>query len=144
VPELKEIADFNQRYALKMAEVFGFDAARTRETAERMSSLLASYPGLVKALEKMKAEGAKLEGTPLMTTFSINMIRSAEEVAKAEKGDSEITGVSGFLAKKLMKKAAGDPTQPKQALMTTTVEMLKIVPEATAADVALPAGYRPK
>ena len=65
-------------------------------------------------------------------------------MAKAEKSDQDISGVSGFLAKKLMKKASGDPTQPKQALMTTTIEMLKIVPEATAADVALPAGYKQK
>ena len=144
VPELAEIADFNLRYAQKMADVFGFDAARMKASAEQMASLLAAHPGLVQALEKMKAEGAKLEGTPLMTTLSINVIRSAQEVAKAEKSDQEITGVSGFLAKKLMKKAAGDPTQPKQALMTSTIEMLKITAEATAADVALPAGYKQK
>lgn len=144
VPELKEIADFNLRYAQKMADVFGFDAARMKASAEQMAALLASHPGLMQALEKMKAEGAKVEGTPLATILSINLIRSAQEVAKAEKSDQDISGVSGFLAKKLMKKASGDPTQPKQALMTTTIEMLKIVPEATAADVALPAGYKQK
>lgn len=144
VPELKEIADFNLRYAQKMADVFGFDAARMKASAEQMAALLASHPGLMQALEKMKAEGAKVEGTPLATIMSVNLIRSAEQVAKAEKSDQDISGVSGFLAKKLMKKASGDPTQPKQALMTTTIEMLKIVPEATAADVALPAGYKQK
>lgn len=144
VPELKEIADFNLRYAKKMADVFGFDAARMKTSAEQMAAVLAAHPGLVQALEKMKAEGAKLEGTPLMTIFSINVIRSAEEVAKAEKSDQEVTGVSGFLAKKLMKKAAGDPTQQKQALVTSTIEMLKIAPDATGADVALPAGYKQK
>lgn len=144
VPELGEIADFNLRYARKMADVFGFDAARMKASAEQMAALLAAHPGLVQALEKMKAEGAKLEGTPLTTILSINVIRSTEEVAKAEKSDQEVTGVSGFLAKKLMKKAAGDPTQPKQALMTSTIEMLKITTDATAADVALPAGYRQK
>jgi hypothetical protein len=145
VPELKEIADFNLRYAQKMADVFGFDAARMKASAEQMAALLAAHPGLVRALEKMKTEGAKIEGTPLATILSINVIRSAQEVAKAEKSDQDISGgVSGFLAKKLMKKAAGDPTQPKQALMTSTIEMLKITTNAAAADVALPAGYKQK
>jgi len=43
-----------------------------------------------------------------------------------------------------MKKAAGDPTQQKQALMTTTVETLKIAPGAAEADVALPTGFQQK
>ena len=58
--------------------------------------------------------------------------------------DSQVTGISGFLAKKMMQKAAGDPTDPKQSLMTSTIETLKIATDVTPADVALPAGYRPK
>jgi hypothetical protein len=144
VPELKEIADFELRYAKKMAEVFGFDPGRMKASAEQMAQMMAAHPGLVQAFQKMREEGAKLEGTPLATILSVNLIRSADQVAKAEKSDSEISGVSGFLAKKLMKKAAGDPTNPKQALMTTTIETLKIATDVTPADVALPAGYRPK
>jgi hypothetical protein len=144
VAELREIEDFDRRYALKMAELYGFDAGAMKATGDQMASLVAAYPGLTQALEKMKTEGAQLEGTPLLATFSVNAIRSAAEVAKAEKDDQEITGVSGFLAKKLMKKAAGDPTEPRQILLSTTSEMLKITPDATAADVAMPAGYSPK
>ena len=144
VPELKEIADFELRYAQKMAEVFGFDPGRMKASAEQMAQMMAAHPGLVQAVKKMREEMAKLEGTPLATVLSINLIRSAEQVAKAEKSDSQIGGVSGFLAKKLMKKASGDPTNPKQALMTSTIETLRIATDVTAADVALPAGYRQK
>jgi hypothetical protein len=98
----------------------------------------------VQAIQKMREETAKIEGTTLATTLAVNLIRSAQQVAQAEKSDSQITGVSGFLAKKLMKKAAGDPTDPKQSLMTSTIETLKLSTEVTPADVALPAGYRPK
>jgi hypothetical protein len=144
VPELKEIAAFDLRYAQKMAEVFGFDPGRMKATAEQMAQMMAAHPGLVQAIQKMREESAKLEGTPLATILSINLIRSAEQVAKAEKSDSEVSGVSGFLAKKLMKKASGDSTNPKQALMTSTIETLKIATDVTPADVALPTGYRPK
>jgi hypothetical protein len=144
VPELQEIRDFDVRYGKKMAELYGFDAASVRASADQMASLVAMYPGLVKALERMKVEGDKMEGTPLLSIFSLDLVRSAQQVAQAEKQDQQVTGISGFLAKKLMKKATGDPTQPKQALVSTTVEMLKITPEAGAADVAMPAGYTQK
>jgi hypothetical protein len=144
VPELEEIAAFDLRYAQKMAEVFGFDPGRMKASAEQMAQMMAAHPGLVQAIQKMREESAKLEGTPLATILSINLIRSADQVAKAEKSDSEVSGISGFLAKKLMKKASGDPTSPKQALMTTTIETLKIATDVTPADVALPAGYQQK
>lgn len=144
VPELRELADFDLRYAKKMAEVFGFDPGRMKASAEQMAQMMAAHPGLVQAIQKMREETAKIEGTPLSTILAVNLIRSAEQVAKAEKGDSQITGVSGFLARKLMKKAAGDPTDPKQALMTSTIETLKLSTEVTPADVALPAGYKAK
>jgi len=63
-------------------------------------------------------------------------------VAQAEKDDSQPSGVSGFLAKKMMKK--GNPSDPRADLMTSTTELLKVVPGATAPDVALPAGYKQK
>ena len=62
VPELGEIAEFNLRYAQKMADVFGFDAARMKASAEQMAALLAAHPGLVQALEKMKTEGREARG----------------------------------------------------------------------------------
>ncbi len=52
------------------------------------------------------------------------------------------TGLGGLLAKKLMKQ--GNPSDPRSMLMTSTTELLKLTPDATAADVALPAGYKPK
>jgi hypothetical protein len=144
VPELREIQEFDLRYAKRMAELYGFDAGTMKASADQMAALVASYPNLASALQKLKEEGSKLEGTPLLSTLSINLVRSAEQVAQAEKQDSEITGVSGFLAKKLMKKASGDPTKPTQPILTTTVETLRIVPGATDADVALPAEYKQK
>ena len=86
VPELEEIADFNLRYAQKMAELFGFDAARMKASAEQMAALVATYPGLVQALEKMKAEWREASRARRSRPSSAStVIRSAQEVAKAEK-----------------------------------------------------------
>ena len=60
---LKEIADFNLRYAQKMAEALGFEAGSVRASAEQMAALAASHPGLVQALDIAGAEtlGADVE-----------------------------------------------------------------------------------
>ena len=75
-------------------------------------------------------------------TLTITAWRSARQVAEAEKQDSKPGGLSGLLAKKLMKQ--GSATDPRSMLMTSTREFVKLAPNATPADVALPAGFKPK
>jgi len=143
IAALKEVEAFDRRYAQKMAELYGL-AGGVAASPEQMSAMVAVYPGLQKAMEKMKAESAKvnMEGTPVATAFAITAVKSAEQVAQAEREDAKPTGIGGFLAKKMMKK--GDPGDPRSTLMTSTTELLKVTPGATAGDVAVPAGFKQK
>jgi hypothetical protein len=98
-------------------------------------------------MERLHTELAKvnLEGTSVAGTLTITGIRSAEQVAAAEKESmNPAGGISGFLAKKAFQKATGDPSNPAQMLLTTTRELLKISSDATDADVAVPAGLKAK
>jgi hypothetical protein len=135
---------FDRRYALKMAELYGFTGGSAPASVEQMTAIVAMYPGFVAAMEKLKAESDKLdlEGTPVSDTLTITAWRSARQVAEAEKQDAKPRGLGGLLAKKLMKQ--GDPADPRTKLMTSTRELIKLAPDATAADVAVPAGYKPK
>ena len=56
------------------------------------------YPGLVKAIEQLKTESAKIntEGTPVASTLTITAWKSAQEVAQAEKEDSKASGSAAF------------------------------------------------
>jgi hypothetical protein len=142
IAALKEIEDFDQRYALKMAEIMGI--AGPGASVEQTAAMVAMYPGIQKAMEKVKAESKKvdMEGTSVANTLTITTIKSAAQVAQAERDDSQPTGIGGFLAKKMMKK--GDPSDPHSTLMASTTELLKVTPGATAADVAVPAGFKLK
>ena len=148
VPKLKQLDEleaWNRRYALKMAEVYGAGAATV--AVEQMAKLYALYPGVQKAMEKMRAETDKvdLEGTTVAATLTVSAIKSAEQVAAAEKDSMKAdTGVTGLLAKKMFHKAAGDPTDPRTMLLTSSHELLKLSADATEADVALPAGLKRK
>jgi hypothetical protein len=148
VPKLKELDEleaWNRRYALKMAEVYGAPAATI--AVDQMAKLYGLYPGAQKAMEKMRAEMDKvdLEGTTVAATLTATAIKSAEQVAAAENDSMKAdTGVTGFLAKQMFKKAAGDPADPRTMLLTSSHELLKLSPDATEADVALPAGFKRK
>jgi len=143
--ELYELAAWNRRHAQKMAEVYGVAAGAA--SAQQMATLVAMYPGAEQAMQKLQAETEKagMDGTALATTLTLTAIKSAEQVAAAEKeGQKADTGIGGFLAKQMFKKAAGDPTDPHTMLLTSAHELLRVTRDATAADVALPAGLKPK
>lgn len=144
IAALDEIQDFDRRYALKMAELFGLTGASAAASVEQLTAMVALYPGLQAAMEKMKAESEKVntEGTSLASALTITAWKSAQQVAQSENEDSQPTGLGGFLAKKMMKK--GNPSDPRTNLMTSTTELLKITPDAGAPDVALPSGFKPK
>lgn len=144
IEALNEIQEFDRRYALKMAELFGLTGASAAASVEQLTAMVAMYPGLQAAMEKMKAESEKVntEGTSLAIALTITAWKSAQQVAQSEKEDAQPTGLVGFLAKKMMKK--GNPSDPRTNLMTSTTELLKITPDAGAPDVALPSGFKPK
>jgi len=143
--ELDELHAWNRRYALKMAEVYGVAAGT--DAVEQMAKLQALYPGAQKAIERMRAETEKMDmsGTPVATVLTVTAIKSQEQVAAAEKDAQKAdTGVGGFLAKQLFKKAAGDPAEPRTMLLTSAHELLRVSRDAGAADVALPSGLKAK
>lgn len=143
--ELGELEVWNRRYAKKMAEVHGVAAGAA--SVQQMATLFAMYPGAQAAMQKLRAETEKvdLEGTAVATTLTLTAIKSAEQVAAAEKeGQKADTGIGGFLAKQVFKKATGDPADPRSMLLTSAHELLRVTKDATAADVALPSGFKPK
>ncbi len=146
VAELDELQAWNVRYAQKMAELYGVAPAGVA-SPQQLATLFARYPGAMQAMQKLRAETEKmdLEGTAVATTLTLTAIKTAEQVAQAEKdGQKADTGVGGFLAKQLFKKAAGDPAEPRTMLLTSAHELLKVTQDAAAADVALPAGLKLK
>jgi sRNA-binding protein len=144
IAAMKEIEAFDRRYALKMAELFGLTGPAAAASMEQMTAMLAMYPGIHKAMEKVKAESAKvdMEGTPVATALTVTGVKSAAQVREGQKQQDDTGGgLGGMLARKMMKKQ-GDPSDPRSMLMTSTTELIKLAPDATAADVALPAGFK--
>jgi hypothetical protein len=150
IAAMKEIADFDMRYAQKL---YGTMIAGV--SAEQMAAAMAMYPMMKESLGKMSAEGGKIEGTPIQTTTTMDAVKSADQIAQEQKaGNSDSSpsstptsagGLLGGLAKKLaVKKVAGgdDASKPRATFMTATTEVLKVATDVSPADVAVPAGFK--
>ena len=60
IPQMKELADFDLRYWKQLAGPAGAPAM----SAEQMAAVLAMFPLVGKAMERMQKDGDKLSGTP--------------------------------------------------------------------------------
>jgi hypothetical protein len=144
VEALQELADFRMRYAQK---VYGPMMA---QAAPNMTQAMAMYPQMKDAMAKLAEEGKKLNGTPLLTEsiFIVAAPPGSQSEQKAEPAPG-LGGLLGGLGRMRKRNDAPAPAAAAQApgratVMTTTSETLQITPNATDADVALPAGLRLK
>lgn len=145
---LKEIQDFDVKFA---QQVYGSTVAGA--SPQDMASAMAMYPQMKPALDRMSREGSKIEGTPVLTTITMDGVKSAEQMAQEAKagGDSggsaspaSVTGaIGGFMRRRQQSKeeAQGGPKN-RATVLTTSVEVLKLTTDVTAADVAVPAAYK--
>lgn len=148
---LKEIADFDRRYNEKLAgHISAVDA-------QQMASAMAMYPGLKDAFARLSRED--FGGTAIQTTTTTDAVKSAEQMKQQAAGDSSASSdektnplsvsgaIGGFMRRRQQqqdKEAAAKPNaDPSRAtFMTMNNEVLKIASDVTAAEVAMPAGFK--
>jgi hypothetical protein len=142
----KDLLTFEQRYMEKLHGPAAMAGAQAQ-----MAMLLATYPALRQGLTRLQAEGAKVEGTPILTTMTIEVVKSPQQAQQAEEARSEeggggLGGLRGRLGRKLggKKDDAAPGAKNRSVLMTSTHEVLSIAPQVAGADVAVPEGYRQK
>ena len=148
---LKEIADFDRRYYEKLAGPI------SAVDAQQMASAMAMYPGLKDAFARLSRED--FGGTAIQTTTTTDAVKSAEQMKEQAAGGSSASSdektnplsvsgaIGGFMRRRQQqqeKEAAAKPNaDPSRAtVMTINNEVLKIASNVTAAEVAMPAGFK--
>jgi hypothetical protein len=133
IPALKELADFEMRYWKAIAP------EATGVSAEQMAAMMAMYPMIKQAMDRMARENVKLDGTPLATTMTFEAVKSKEQMTQqAESGGGG--GLSGMLARKMMKR----DDKPRATILTADSEMLEIATTVAQDDVQVPADFKEK
>ena len=133
IAAMKEFAEFEMRYWKAIApEGAGL-------SAEQMAALMALYPMLGKAMERLKSEGTKLEGTPLSNTMTFEAVKSKAALEQEGQQNSG-GGLSGMLARRIVKK----DTKPRTLVFTSNHETLEVATAVAATDLEMPAGFKEK
>jgi hypothetical protein len=150
-PSLKELADFERRYWEKLAgPVSAVDA-------QQMATVLAMFPGVKDAMARFSKED--LGGTAIQSTTTMESVKSAEQMKQEASGGSSASSsepenplsvggaIGGFMRRRQQnqeKEAAAKPNAnpARSTFMTINNEVLKIATNVTAADVAMPAGFK--
>ena len=132
IPALKEIADFEQRYWRALAP------ETTGVSAEQMAAMLALYPMIEQAMERMNQENVKLEGTPLATTLTFDGVKSKQQME--QQPESGGGGLGGMLARRMMKR----DDKPRATIFTAISETLEVATTVAPADLEIPAGFKEK
>jgi hypothetical protein len=149
-PPTKELAEFDRKYAEKL-----YGPMVVGASAQDMAMAMAMYPQMKPALDRMRAEGGKLQGTPILTDMRLESVppgtagtSSAALPAPEEPKKKGFGGMIGGL-KKMAEESQQQQNQggakPQRAIiLTTSLEMLKLTTDVDAASVAIPAGFTEK
>ncbi len=141
IAALKELQDFDIRYWKKLE---GPDALGM--SAEQMAMVVATYPMLKQASERLSKESSKLQGTPLASTTTFEVVKSREQMAAASDSGSSGGGgggLGGMLARKIAKRDSSEP-KAHATVFTVIGETQEVSTSVAAADVAVPADFKQK
>ena len=153
IPAMREVADFQMKYAQAL-----YGPMIEGASPQDMASAMAMYPQMKPALERVAAEGRKLQGTAILTTTTIDAVQSAEQMAASQSsaGDAKSSGGSaptsvggliGGFGRRMAKKKEDEPAaaagpKDRATVVTTTNETLKLSTTVADAEVAVPAGFK--
>ena len=102
----------------------------------------------------MATEGRKLQGTSILTTTTLDAVKSAEQMASEQNsatdskssGSSTPSGIGGLLAKRLAQRKSNDDAangpKDRATVLTTSSEVLKVATAVTPDEVSIPAGFK--
>lgn len=139
IAALKELRDFDMRY---WKQLEGPDAMGM--SAEQMAMVVATYPMLKQASERLSKESAKLQGTPLASTTAFEVVKSKEQMAQQAESSSSGGGggIGGMLARKIAKK--DNEVKPRSTIFTVFAETQEVATSVAAADLQVPPDFKEK
>jgi hypothetical protein len=114
-------------------------------SADQMAALMAMYPLIAKASDRLAKDSDKLSGTALETTSTIDSVKSPDQMQQQQQQQQQTpttgSGFGSMLAKKMMKK---DEPKQRSTVMTTHHEILEVSTSVAASDLAIPADFKEK
>jgi hypothetical protein len=133
---LRELADFDRRYAEKLyGKSFG------GADMQQMALLMAQTPTFAKAMKAFADKKSSFDGTPVRTTLTFETVAGTEQSQQQDNsGGSPLGGMLGKL--KSRRSSSENAEANRSKLFDSTSDVLKATTSASAAEVAMPAGFK--
>lgn len=141
---LKEIADFERRYWEKLAGPI------SAVDMQQMATAMAMFPGLNDAFARLRREN--FDGTAITTTTTVDSVKSPEQMKQQSAQSTEtssptsvggaVGGAIGGFMRRRVQQSQTNASAARTTVMTLNNEVLKIATNVTAADVAMPPGFK--
>jgi hypothetical protein len=153
IAAMKEVEDFDRRYAQKLALQFD------KEMVEQMRPAIATYPGLGIAMGKLEIEKVKMDGTAVLTVMGFDAVVPPDQTAGGKPSTpaatqpppqqkstvpTSIGGLIGGLGKKAVPKEEPSSSSKPGSIMTTNHELLSVSTSVLESDISIPAGFKEK
>lgn len=163
IASMKEIQDFDRRYAEKMQ--FGSPMAGM----EQMATAMAMYPHMKQALGKFQTENVNMNGTAILTTMRMETVPDPSQRSSAQNSQEQrsedstsmtpsvrgvLGGLGGFGRRKSKKSdrssdsssgaAPAAATPGRSSLFTMNHELVRVSSDVADSDLAIPAGFKEK
>jgi hypothetical protein len=108
-----------------------------------MARMVAMFPLVAKATERMQKDAGKISGTPLETTMTFESVLSKDQLTEAQTSSAKSSGggIGGLLAKKIIKK---EEPKARTVIVTSHHEVLEVSTTVAPADLAIPADFKEK
>jgi hypothetical protein len=147
IAAMKDLEDFDRRYAQKLLLPFAADMA------QQMAPAMGMYPGLKEAMGKLEVEKVNMDGTAVLTVIRADAVGNPDQTAQTtpaqQNKPSEIPKSLGGLLGGLGRKAAGKDNKDNKtdagkpaSVMTINDELLSVATTVSEADVSIPAGFK--
>ncbi len=154
VTAMKELTDFDVRYAKKMAE------NAVMPSADQLVQAFAMYPGLKAGMARLQSENVNMDGTAIETVMTVQTVQTKEQAATAKKQDKEGSdspagAIGGMLGRFGRKKEEPKPTEgaapnaspdtdTRVTFMTSTHSVMSVSTTVSADEMAVPATFKLK
>jgi hypothetical protein len=139
VPAMRELTEFDRKFIQK---VYG-DALMG--DMQQMAAMMAATPAFAKAMKTFNQKQASFDGTPIRSKMTFESVAGTSSDSSAQsQAQSQPTSLGGLLGRMKQRRSGGDETPGRSSLFDSTHELLQASTSASAADVALPAGFKLK
>lgn len=133
IPAMKELAAFEQRYWQAVAP------ETAAVSAEQMAAVIAMYPMVQQAMERMNREKVSMEGTLLASTTVFEGVKSKAQLSE-ENQSTAGGGIGGLLARRVAKRN----DSPRATILTLNMETLEVATSVAPGDLQIPDGFTEK